>query len=57
WSKACYFIHKAYLITNQLQEPLDPFVALSVFLTTQSQSLSTCGFSSDPTMIYLYSVA
>lgn len=53
WSKACYFVKKAYLNTNQLQQPLNPFVALFVFLITQVQSLFTYGFPSDPTMIYL----
>ncbi|ORX48034.1 hypothetical protein DM01DRAFT_1338869 [Hesseltinella vesiculosa] len=44
-------------LANDLKQPLDPFVSLSVFLTGQHTSLSATDFPSDPTMQLLYGVA
>lgn len=56
WAQRCYFV-SADTITSSLQQPLSPFVALSMFLTTQHPSPLTNPYHDDSTMQQLYAIA
>lgn len=56
WTQRCYFVSNDS-ITSSLKRPLDPFVALSMFLTSQHTSLLTNPYRDDTTVQQLYAIA
>ncbi|KAJ8659280.1 hypothetical protein O0I10_004994 [Lichtheimia ornata] len=57
WAKSCYRASVDTIHRHTQKVSLDPMVNLMAFLTGRKPSLSDSGYSTDPTMQQLYSIA
>lgn len=55
WAKSANFV-SAKSIEDYVQDPMDPFVALAYYTTSQAQNLEFLTFASDVTVRFLYSM-
>lgn len=57
WASKCLILSQSSLVKCSTLLPLDPFVALGLFLTQQSVSIASSHFNEDTTMKLLYDLA